>query len=106
VDELAGPQNKNQHKTYATVHKGMRFETPPLFKFPLDQIYLCILHLLLRLASTTFKRTIEVNIDTQKKAYAINDLIKNMNIGCKKVGVRKTNGSKKKDTEPINFIGR
>jgi hypothetical protein len=106
VDALDPPANKNQETKYATTHLGMRFGTPPLFKFPLNLWYLCFLHGLLRLAAVTFQRTIEQNMDTQSKADLINEAMKTLDLGCKKVSMRKKEGNKRKDTEPINFIGR
>ncbi|GAQ88200.1 hypothetical protein KFL_004090010 [Klebsormidium nitens] len=107
VDALPGPQNKNQHKDYATTHHGMRFGTlAPLLPIGILAVYLCILHTLLRLAATTFQRTIESNLNTQEKVDIINDFIKKLNLGCKKVVIRKRDGNSKKDTEAINFIGR
>jgi hypothetical protein len=47
-----------------------------------------------------------MNLDTTEKADAINEALKALDLGCKKVGVRKKDGNKKKDTEPVNFIGR
>ncbi|GAQ92992.1 hypothetical protein KFL_012380020 [Klebsormidium nitens] len=105
IDALPAPQSKNQIRAHALTHYGVRFGTPPLFKFPLALVYLYILHMLLRLASITFQRTIEVNLNTKEKVEAINRLIKHLGLGCKKVEVRKTNASRGKDTEPINFIG-
>jgi hypothetical protein len=72
VDALPAPANPNQETLYATAHHGMRFGTPPLFRFPLSEWYLCILHKLLRCAAVTFQRTIEVNLDTKEKVDAIN----------------------------------
>jgi hypothetical protein len=54
----------------------------------------------------TFQRTIEMNLDTKAKADAINEALAALDLGCKKVAMRKKDGNKKKDTEPINFIGR
>jgi hypothetical protein len=59
VDSLESPANKNQDIKYATTHLGMRFGTPPLFKFPLNMWYICCLHGLLQLAAVTFQRIIE-----------------------------------------------
>jgi hypothetical protein len=53
VDALEPPANKSQETKYAATHLGMRFGTPPLFKFPLDLWYLCCLHALLRLVAIT-----------------------------------------------------
>jgi hypothetical protein len=100
------PANKSQETKYAATHLGMRFETSPLFKFPLDLRYLCCLHALLRLVAITFQRTIKMNLDTQPKAYAINGALKALDLKCKKVSMRKKDASKKKDTELTNFIGR
>jgi hypothetical protein len=47
-----------------------------------------------------------MNLDTQPKANAMNGALKALDLGCKKVSMRKKDASKKKDTEPINFIGR
>jgi hypothetical protein len=106
VDALEPPANKSQESKHAATHLGMRFGTPPLFKFPLNLWYLCCLHALLWLVAITFQRTIELNLDTTEKADAINEALKALDLGCKKVGVRKKDGNKKMDTEPINFIGR
>jgi hypothetical protein len=106
VDALPAPANPNQETNYDTVHHGMRFGTPPLFKIPMEEWYLCILHKLLRCSAITFQRTIEVNLDTKHKVDAINDVRAALKLGCKKVVVRKKNVASKKDTEPINFIRR
>jgi hypothetical protein len=105
VDCLAGPQNKNQQKEYEATHFGQRFGKPPrLLPIDLSRVFLCILHVLLRLAATTFQRTIEFNLNTQEKVDVVNEFIKKLNLGCKKVVLRKRDGSKIKDTEAIAFI--
>jgi hypothetical protein len=68
VDALQPPANKNQETQYTLAHHGIRFGTPPLFKFPLSRVILCILHMLLRLIAITFQQTIEANLDTPEKA--------------------------------------
>jgi hypothetical protein len=106
VDKLEGPQNKNQKKNYKAAHFGQRFGKPPLLPINLTLVFLCILHTMLRLVATTFQRTIESNLNTQEKVDVVNEFIKKLNLGCKKVKLRKTDGSRNKDTEAINFIGR
>jgi hypothetical protein len=106
VNSLEGPQNKNQQKDYEATHFGQRFGKPPLLPIDLSLVFLCTLHTLLRLAATTFQRTIESNLNTQEKVDVVNEFIKKLNLGCKKVQLRKKDGGKNKDTEAINFIGR
>jgi hypothetical protein len=106
VDALPAPATKAAISAYATVHKGIRFSTPPLFKFPFIEIYLCILHCLLRLVAITFQRTIESNLDTIAKVDAMNATLRALKLACKNVGLRKKTAASTKDTEPINFIGR
>jgi hypothetical protein len=106
VDFLPAPANPNQETNYATMHHGMGFGTPPFFKIPMEEWYLCNLDKLLRCNAITFQRTIEVNLDTKHKVDAINDVRATLKLGCKKVVVRKKDVASKKDTEPINFIER
>lgn len=106
VDALPAPQNKNQESVYQTTHHGIRYGKPPLFKIPMEEWYLCILHKLLRCAAITFQRTIEVNLDTTEKVDAINAVITDLKLGCKLVVARTKTVASAKDTEPINFIGR
>lgn len=106
IDALPAPQNKNQESAYMTTHHGVRFGKPPLFKIPLDEWYLCILHKLLRCAAITVQRTVEVNLDTTENVDAINAVISDLKLGCKKVVARTKTVASAKDTEPINFIGR
>jgi hypothetical protein len=47
-----------------------------------------------------------MNLDTKIKADLINEAMDTLDLGCKKVSMQKKDGNKKKDTEPINFIGR
>jgi hypothetical protein len=94
VDSLPGPQNKNQHKEYETTHFGQRFGKPPILPIDLTRVFLCILHVFLRLAATTFQRTIESNLNTQEKVDVINEFIKKLTLGCKKVVLRKRDGTK------------
>jgi hypothetical protein len=106
VDALPVPATKAAHTTYATLHKGIRFGTPPLFKFSFTEIYLCILHCLLRLVAIVFQRTIKSNLDTIAKVDATNSTMRALKLSCKKVGLPKKTAASTKDTEPINFIGR
>ncbi|GAQ92847.1 hypothetical protein KFL_011650020 [Klebsormidium nitens] len=106
VDALPAPQNKNQELVYQTTHHGVRFGKPPLFKFPMEEWYLCILHKLLRCAAITFQRTVEVNLELKEKVAAINEVIRDLKLGCKEVVIRTKTVASAKDTEPINFIGR
>jgi hypothetical protein len=105
VDALPAPATKAAKSAYATLHKGIRFGTPPLFNFPFTEIYLCILHCLLRLFAIVFQRTIELNLDTILKVDSLNSTMGALKLNCKKVGVRKKTVASNKDTEPINFIG-
>jgi hypothetical protein len=106
VDNLPAPENKSQELVYQTLHCGQRFGKPPLFLFSLEEWYLCILHMLLRLAAITFQRTVEVNLDTKGKVAAINELLGSLKLGVKKIVIRTKTTASAKDTEPINFIGR
>jgi hypothetical protein len=84
----------------------MKFGCPALFNFEVTDLYLCILHTLLRLIAVVFKRTIVVNLDTLEKVDAVNQFVKEAHLGCKKVAQRKKDGKKKKDTEDTAFTGR
>ncbi|GAQ87283.1 hypothetical protein KFL_003430020 [Klebsormidium nitens] len=106
VDASKPPETKTEIRNFQLRHAGMRFGTPPLFKFPITAYVICILHLLLRLMAITFLRTVAVNINTVAKADAVNALIKALHLGCKKLEPRKKSGDKKKDTQNLNFIGR
>ncbi|GAQ88843.1 hypothetical protein KFL_004630110 [Klebsormidium nitens] len=106
VKNSKAPETKQQVKNFQQSHAGMRFGTPPLFKFPITAYVICILHLLLRLMAITFLRTVAENLNTPEKTEAVNALIKALHLGCKKLEQRKTSGDKKKDTQDINFIGR
>jgi hypothetical protein len=106
VDNSKAPQTKRKIKNFQQTHCGMRFGTPPIFKFPMQAYVICILHCLLRLMAITFLRTVAVNLNTPEKTDACNALIKALHLGCKKLEQRKTSGGKKKDTQDLNFIGR
>lgn len=84
----------------------MRFGTPPLFNFAVVALVLCIIHTLLRLVAVTFQRTILVNLDTQEKVDAVNKVIANLHLGCKKLELQKTSGERRKDTNACSFTGR
>ncbi|GAQ92513.1 hypothetical protein KFL_010360010, partial [Klebsormidium nitens] len=105
VDASQPPQTKGETKKFQQSHAGMRFGTPPIFRFPISAYAICILHLLLRLMAITFQRTIAVNLNTPEKTDAVNALIKALHLGCKKLEQRTASGDKKKDTTDINFIG-
>jgi hypothetical protein len=107
VDNSVAPKTKQESKNFQQLHAGMRFGTPPIFKFSMAAYVICILHCLLQLMAITFLRTVAVNLNTQAKADAVNALIKALHLGCKKLEPRKTSGEKKiKDTQDLNFIGR
>ncbi|GAQ93252.1 hypothetical protein KFL_013900010, partial [Klebsormidium nitens] len=106
VDASQPPQTKGETKKFQQSHAGMRFGTPPIFRFPISAYAICILHLLLRLMAITFHQTIAVNLNTPEKTDAVNALIKALHLGCKKLEQRTASGDKKKDTTDINFIGR
>ncbi|GAQ88673.1 hypothetical protein KFL_004500130 [Klebsormidium nitens] len=106
VDASVPPTTKQEIKNFQQSHAGMRFGTPPIFKFPLSAYAVCILHLLLRLMAITFQQTVAINLNTPEKTDAANALIKALHLGVKKLEQRTTSGEKKKDTQEINFIGR
>lgn len=106
VDASVASANEAERAAYQLKHCGMRFGTPPLFNFPVAAIVLCILHCLLRLVAITFQRTILVNLDTQEKVDAVNEVISNLHLGCKKIELRKTSGERRADTIAIAFTGR
>jgi hypothetical protein len=106
VNNSPALQTKQEIKNFQQLHHGMRFGTPPIFKFPMTAYVICILHTLLRLMAICFLRTIAVNLNTEAKTEACNALVKALHLGCKKLDQRKTSGEKKKDTEDLNFTGR
>jgi hypothetical protein len=105
VDASVGPQNDAERTAYQLKHCGMRFGSPPLFRVPVDAWVVCALHCLLRLTAITFQRTILVNLDTKEKVEAINQVIKDLHLGCKKVELRKTTGGSRADTAAMSFTG-
>jgi hypothetical protein len=106
VTASKGPETEAQRQAYQVKHKGMKFGCPPLFNFEVTDLYLCILHTLLRLIAVVFKRTIVVNLDTPEKVDAVNQFVKEAYLGCKKVAQRKKDEKKKKDIEDTAFTGR
>jgi hypothetical protein len=79
-----GPETDAARQAYQLKHKGMKFGCPPLFNFVVTDLYLCILHTLLRLIAVVFKRTIVVNLDIPEKVDAVNEFVKEAHLGCKK----------------------
>jgi hypothetical protein len=106
VNASKGPETDAERQAFQLKHKGMKFGCPPLFNFKVTDLYLCILHTLLRLIAVVFKRTIVVNLDTPKKVDAVNQFVKEAHLGCKKVAQQKKDFKKKKDTEDTAFTGR
>jgi hypothetical protein len=106
VDNSPAPVTKQEIKNFRQLHYGMRFGTPPIFKFPMTAYVICILHTLLRRMAIYFLRSIAVNMNTVKKTEVCNALVKALHLGCKKLEQRKTTGEKKMDTQDLNFIGR
>jgi hypothetical protein len=87
----------------------MRFGNPPLFSnISIACLIICILHTLLRLCAITFQRTkVVVNLDTEEKVKQVNEVIKQVGLGCKPLDVRNLHsGDARKDTEAVSFTGR
>jgi hypothetical protein len=101
-----GPETEPARAAWQLKHKGVKFGCPPLFNFEVTNLYLCILHTLLRLIAVVFKRTIVMNLDGPQKKAAVNEFIKEAHLGCRKVAERKKDGKKKKDTEDTGFTGK
>jgi hypothetical protein len=99
------PTTRAKKDKFQLTHCGMRFGTPPLFNFPVSALVLCILHTLLRMSAILFQRTIVVNLDTKEKVKAVNDIIKFLHLGCKKLELRKTSGARRNDHFSIVFTG-
>lgn len=106
VDAAPAPGTKNKRQTYQQQHAGIRFGKPPLFKFPVAFLAICVLHTLLRLCAITFKRTIIANLDTEEKIAAANEVREALKLGCKEFKLKKATGASKKEKDAINFIGR
>jgi hypothetical protein len=101
------PQDENERTKFQRTHAGMRFGTPLLSpNIAVSSLIICILHTLLRLCAITFKRTIVANLDTEEKVLMVNEVIKQVNLGCKPLDVRKHSGDRRKDTEAVSFTGR
>lgn len=101
------PQNEKERTRFQQTHAGMRFGTPPLFpNIAIPSLIICILHTLLRLCAITFQRTIVVNLDTEEKVLLVNEVIKQVKLGCKALDVRKHSGDQRKVTEAVSFTGR
>jgi hypothetical protein len=107
VKASKAPENEEQRKRFQQAHLGMRFGTPPLFpNISIACLIICILHTLLRLCAITFQCTIVVNLDTEEKVKQVNEVIKQVGLGCKPLDVRKHSGDARKDTEAVSFTGR
>jgi hypothetical protein len=92
---------------FQLTHKVMRFGTPPLFPdISTAFLALCILYRLLRISAIVLHHTILMNLNTVEKVEAVNNLTKQLHLGCKKLVLRKTSGERKKDTKNIGFTGR
>jgi hypothetical protein len=105
VDTAPASTTKIERQTYQWKHAGIRFGKPPLFKFLVAFLAICILHTLLHLCAITFKRTIIANLDTAEKIAAANEAIAALKLGCKELKLQKATGESKKEAKAINFIG-
>jgi hypothetical protein len=47
-----------------------------------------------------------MNLDTVEKVKQVNEVIKQVGLGCKPLDVRKHSGDARKDTEAVSFTGR